>query len=194
MENSSLKTKEYHKPRLLQKRALQSVPVIAFFPFFMILFRLIDSHTVRIGAAVVVCFLVFSAILFVSIRLHKIRLITGMVLILPMYFCMCAAFSDFPYFQSRTVMTSFTKSLSPGSEFILGTDYEGRDILSTIVIGGMNAYLVAVVATLIALIAGVPTGLLLSKNNIVMRQLASVVTQLRTLASPMIISKRCVTR
>jgi peptide/nickel transport system permease protein len=177
MKNSSLNTDQYQNPRLLKTRALQSVPVIVLAPFAMVLFRVFESHSIRIGAALLLCLLVSGAMIYAAVKTGKYKLIAGMLLILPMYFCMCVAFTDFPYFASKTVMTSFTKSLAPNSEFLLGTDYEGRDILSTIVIGGMNAYLVAAFATVIALFTGVPIGLLLSKNNRIVRQLASVVTQ-----------------
>ncbi len=177
METLALKADLVQQPRLLKKRALQAVPLVAFFPFLMIIFRVFESHSIRIGAAVLVSLLVTGAVLYAGIKLGKYRLITGMLLILPMYFCMCVAVTDFPFFASKTVMTSFENSLSPNAEFFLGTDYEGRDILSTIVIGGMNAYLVAAFATIIALITGVPTGLLLAQNNRIVRQIASVITQ-----------------
>ena len=165
------------QPRLLKKRALQAVPVIALFPFLMFGFRMIDSHFIRIAAAVVACLVIFGIVLVVAVRLRNLKLFAGMILILPIYFCMCVAVSDFSYFDAKTMMTSFSKSLAPGSEFLLGTDYEGRDILSTIVIGGMNAYLVAAIATFIALVFGVPTGLLLSRDGVFLKQVASVFTQ-----------------
>lgn len=177
MENPSSNSNQIHNPRHLKKRALQAVPVVAFFPFLMVVFQLVNSHSIRIGAAVFLCLGIVGSILFTAIRLRNYKLLFGMLLILPMYFCMCVAMADFSFFSTKTIMTSFAKSISPGSEFILGTDYEGRDILSTIVIGGMNAYLVAAIATLFALVVGVPTGLLLAKDNVYIRQIASVFTQ-----------------
>ena len=162
---------------LQRKRALQTIPLMAILPFALLLFRIFESHQTRIGAALILCIVVFAVVLFFSIKNQRYKLVLGLLLIVPMYLCVSVAISDFTFFQNRTVMTSFPKGVSPGGVFLLGTDYEGRDILSTIVIGGMNAYLVAAIATLVALFAGIPAGLILAKKQVLFRQLALVVTQ-----------------
>jgi peptide/nickel transport system permease protein len=121
--------------------------------------------------------MIFIAILFFSLRKRKFMVALGAVLVIPIFFSACVAFSDFGFFAQRSMMTVFPKSLSPSSEFLFGTDYEGRDILSTIVIGGMNAYLVATVATIVALLVGVPSGMMLTSRQGGLRGIASVITQ-----------------
>lgn len=160
-----------------QHRVLQAIPMIAVLPFSLLLFRYVESHQVRIGGTVALCSLMFLSIFLYGLINKRYKLIAGVLLIVPMYLCASVAISDFSYFQGRTIMTSFPKGIAPGDGFLLGTDYEGRDILATIVIGGMNAYLVAAIATIIALITGVPAGLLLAKKQKIVRQLASVITQ-----------------
>ncbi len=160
-----------------QRWVLPAIPIIFFLPISLTVFQLFDNHLLGMSAAVILCIIVFAVIVVYSALNKHYKLILGLLLIIPIYLCISVASSDFEYFSARTMMTSFPKSLSPGGSFLLGTDYEGRDILATIVIGGMNAYLVATIATVIALISGIPIGLILAGSRKQSNNIASLITQ-----------------
>ncbi len=168
---------DYKKISMIRSRILKSIPLIGFLPFWFLICRLFDSHIVRLLVPLVLTILLFSVIIVFSFIKKNYSLMLGTVMILPMFLSACVAFSDFSYFTHRTVMTSFPKSLSPSAEFLLGTDYEGRDIIATLIVGGMNAYLVAIVATVVALAIGIPSGLLLTIRQAIIRSGASILTQ-----------------
>lgn len=177
MKNRSLESSGTNKSTNGRRWVLPAIPIIFLLPIAFSILQLVDARSFKIGTVLVFCSLVFIAIVVYSILNKQYKLILGIILIIPIYFSISVASSDFSYFSVRTMITSFPKSLSPGGEFLLGTDYEGRDILSTIVIGGMNAYLVASIATIIALLLGIPMGLALAGKGRISYNAASVVTQ-----------------
>jgi len=152
-------------------------PFLALLPFWFLLCRLFDSHSVRIGIPLVLVTIVFFVILIKTISAGKFTLLLGAILLVPMFVSACLAFSDFPFFIERTISTKFPSNQPPSVAFLLGTDYEGRDLLATIIIGGMNAYLVALLATTVALLVGVPSGLCLAVRNRIVRAVALAITQ-----------------
>ena len=160
-----------------RNRILKSIPAIGFFPFVFLIFNIFDSHSIRIAIPLVLILGLFIYLVGLSLYKKNFMLTLGIILVVPMFLSASLAISDFAFFDQRTIMTAFPKSVSPSADFLLGTDYEGRDIASTLIVGGMNAYLVAAIATLIALIAGIPTGLLLTMKNMVARNIALVITQ-----------------
>lgn len=133
-------------------------------PFCFILLRSIESHAIKLGIPSAIVFSVFTAVAYISVKKSDYKLLLGVFLITPLFLSACCAFADYSYFSSG-VVAKYQKQLLPSMENLLGTDYEQRDILSTIVIGGMHAYIIAVIATGIALMIGVPVGLSLATNG-----------------------------
>ena len=156
---------------------LPAIPVLFFLPAVLLVFQLFDSQLLRSGIAIAVTGLVLLSIVMFAFKNQQHKLILGALLIVPIYLCICSASANYSYYIGRTLVTSFPKSLSPGGDFLLGTDYEGRDILATIIVGGMNAYLVATIATVIALALGVPLGLALAGHGRITGNIASIITQ-----------------
>ncbi|MCP4752258.1 MAG: hypothetical protein GY866_15295 [Proteobacteria bacterium] len=154
-----------------------SLVLIGSLPFWFMLCRVFDSHLVRLAFPLVLTSAVFFGTMAVAVKNRNGSLFLGTLLIIPLFVAACLAFSDFPFFFERTLSTRFPKNLSPSFSLPLGTDYEGRDILSTLVIGGMNAYLVATLATIVATSLGILSGLLLTMRQKVVRGVASAVTQ-----------------
>lgn len=66
-------------------------------------------------------------------------------------------FSLAPHDPLETHITS--RYAPPGGEFLLGTDHVGRDLLSRVLIGGRTSLLLGVSATFVALLMGVPVGM-----------------------------------
>ncbi len=169
--------RDLRKIRELKSRTIRTIPLFGLFPFWFLLCSVFESHSVRLGIPLVIVTLVFALVLVLLIKARRPMIIFGTLLVLPIFLSACLSFSDFGFFSQRAIMTVFPKSMSPSSEFLFGTDYEGRDILATIVIGGMNAYLVATIATIVALLVGIPAGLFLTVKQAVFRGIASAVTQ-----------------
>jgi len=169
--------KDYKKIRVLKSRMMSLIPIFGLFPFGFLICGIFDSHTVRVGIPLVLITVIFLLLLFFLLKAGRFMVALGTILILPLFFSACLSFSDFYFFSERAVMTVFPKSVTPSLQFLLGTDYEGRDILATLVIGGMNAYLVATIATLISLLIGIPSGLLLTVRQVAIRGVASIITQ-----------------
>lgn len=163
--------------RAFRTKILVLLPCLALLPFWFLLCRLFGSHTARIVIPLVLATIVFLGILIETVSTGKFTILLGAILIIPIFVSACVAFADFPFFADRIISTRFPSNQSPSFANLLGTDYEGRDILATIIIGGMNAYLVALLATAIALLVGVPTGLGLAVRNRVVRAAASSLTQ-----------------
>jgi peptide/nickel transport system permease protein len=169
--------KDYRKVRELKSKIIGLIPLFGLLPFWFLLCRIFESHALRLGIPLVLMTIFFVAILFFSIKAGRFMITLGSILIFPIFLSACLSFADFDFFSQRAIMTVFPKSLVPSTQFLFGTDYEGRDILATIVIGGMNAYLVATIATIIALLIGIPTGMLLTVKQGIVKGVASIVTQ-----------------
>ena len=146
-------------------------------PFWFLIFRLLGYHSFRLPVTVVVNIVAIGFLLFYLIRFKNYYLSVGVLLIFPMQLSACIAFADFPYFIEMSANSKFATLNSPSMEFLFGTDYEGRDIFATIIIGGMNAYLVALITTITAIISGVLAGVFLSSKNKIYYNMATAVTQ-----------------
>ncbi len=146
-------------------------------PFFFNVFNQTDSFFLKTGLPLLYILTLFCFVLFYSVKLENYSLLLGVILIIPILGCVSFAFSDFYYYSGRIGIAKFDPVLSPSTIFYLGTDYEGRDILSTLIIGGMHAYIIAIISMLIALIVGVPAGLLLTSKNRVLNGIANIITQ-----------------
>lgn len=77
-----------------------------------------------------------------------------------------------PYDYTKQDLSMLTQG--PSAEHPLGTDELGRDILSRLIYGSRNSLIIGVASTLIALVIGVPLGLLAgyagkTTDNIIMR-------------------------
>ncbi len=131
-------------------------------PFWFLLCRMLGSHTIRLGIPLIFAAVLLTGTVFLTLKNRNFPLLIGVVLIMPIFLSACVAFADFSFFAERAMIAKYSGNMPPSQRFFLGTDYEGRDILATIVIGGMNAYLVAALATIVALLTGIPSGLLLT--------------------------------
>ncbi len=140
------------------------IVLLLFLPFLFIALRSIDSHAIKLGIPSAIVFILFAAVTYASITKKDYKLLLGVFLIMPLFLSACCAFADYSFFNEG-VGAKFQKQLLPSLENLLGTDYEQRDILSTIVIGGMHAYIIAIIATGIALIIGIPIGLSLASDG-----------------------------
>ncbi len=163
--------------RKKQFRLKISIFIIGILPFCFYFCRMINSHTARFVIPLAIVSLIFLSIIIYAIKNKAPQVIFGIFLIIPIFICACLAFADMPLFLSRADVAKFISKLPPSESFLFGTDYEGRDILATIVIGGLHAYIIAVMATFIALVTGVFSGMLLTVKNPVIRNFATAITQ-----------------
>jgi len=99
------------------------------------------------------------------------------LLLSPLLGFACLGFGSMEYFSNLAITAQFEKALSPSNLHWFGTDYEGRDILATLVIGGKNAYMVAFFSCITALAVGTLTGTFLTLKNKVIRSLSLGVIQ-----------------
>ncbi len=176
MERRRRVRRDFSKERLLRVRIIKAIPIVGLFPFCFLLCRVFDSHAIRLALPLIVILSIFGWVIYISAKNKNVILLLGTFLILPMFLSACIAFSDFSYFMNRA-NPIYSRAISPFGEFLLGTDSMGRDILATTIIGGMNAYLVAAIATVIALLVGIPTGLMLTIELKIAKGVASVITQ-----------------
>ncbi|MDT8448483.1 MAG: hypothetical protein RRB13_16450 [bacterium] len=148
--------------------------IIGALPFGFLVFRILPSASASISAGS----LVFVALLaWCGWKLPLKGLWVALALVLPLYYFACVGFADAEHFEKRAAVAKFESQMGASGDFLMGTDYEGRDILATLVIGGKHAYLVAIYTCLTALLLGVPMGLLLTAENLIARNLAFWVTQ-----------------
>lgn len=169
--------REFREIKGLRSWVFRTIPLFGLLPFCFFICSFVESQSLRLGIPLVVVMLIFVIVSFQLIKVRRLMVILGAFLVLPIFLAACLSFANFDFFSQRAMMTVFPKNLSPSAEFIFGTDYEGRDILATIVIGGMNAYLVATIATIVTLLVGIPIGLLLTANHGIFRGIASITTQ-----------------
>ena len=86
------------------------------------------------------------------------RLVIGAVLILLVVFtAICAPLLAH---NDPNATDTYNKNQRPGEEFLLGTDYLGRDIWSRIVYGSRASLIIAVAAQSLTLAAGLVLGLI----------------------------------
>lgn len=81
----------------------------------------------------------------------------GLVVLIPIVLASVFAPEIAPYNPVEPHITS--RYAPPGGEFLLGTDHIGRDLLSRVIFGGRTSLLLGVLATLLALVLGVPVGM-----------------------------------
>ena len=90
--------------------------------------------------------------------LREPRSVVGLWLVMMLFGAALIGPAIAPYhFQEMTENKSFE---SPGAEFYLGTDREGRDIFSRLLSGARVSLIVGLFATLLSVIIGVTIGLL----------------------------------
>ena len=156
-----------------------SIYVIFLFalPFLFLSLRIFDSHVIRIGFPILVVLLLFSFVVYITVRDRNYTLLMGVILITPLFLSATISIADFPLLSNRSATSRFTSNLQPSLEFILGTDYEGRDIFASIIVGGMNVYLVASIATFTALLFGIPLGVMLTFPGHILKNIAFFIIQ-----------------
>ena len=148
--------------------------LVGILPFCFLLIRLLPSSEGRLGVSIALLVLLSAAVLWKApLKTFWLPLIC----VLPMYYAACLGFADMGFFEARAALSKFGTTLSPTIDYWLGTDYEGRDILATMVIGGKHAYLVALYSSFTALLLGIPIGLFLTSENIISKNLAFWITQ-----------------
>lgn len=81
----------------------------------------------------------------------------GLAILIPVAFVSIFAPEIAPYSPVETHMTS--RYAPPGGQYLLGTDHMGRDLLSRVIFGGRTSLLLGFLATLLALLLGVPIGM-----------------------------------
>jgi len=97
----------------------------------------------------------------------------GLILLYPMIACATVA-SIFPrYFSAEINSIFFDRVIPPNYIHILGTDFTGRDILHSVILGGGNTYHMAFYSTCVATILGVLAGVLLVSNNHIVKIVAN---------------------
>lgn len=148
--------------------------VTGLFPFLFNLVSFLPGHSLKLILATIA---LVGALAYAGYRFGLKGLAFSLVLVFPMYYFTCLGFADMAFFEERAATARFDKKLAPSADFWLGTDYEGRDILATIIIGGKHAYLVALYTSLTALLFGVPLGLLLTAKNIILKNFSFWITQ-----------------
>jgi len=103
-----------------------------------------------------------SFIAFVGIKAPSKTLWVPLVLLFPLFGFACLGFAATAFFSNLSMTAQFGQLSEPSSSHWFGTDYEGRDILATLIIGGKHAYMVASFSCLTALLFGTPLGTLLT--------------------------------
>lgn len=81
-------------------------------------------------------------------------------------------------FMEGAEVMSFKKNLPPYSAHLMGTDYKGRDILSSIINGGGNTYFISLIATIVSSVLGVFWGLSLALENKVFKTTAKLIVEI----------------
>jgi len=158
----------------------ETVTIIVFIllPLLLLPIRLLPNATIRIllyiflvGLSLIACFITKST------KPMHLKVI-GVLFILPIIIS-ASLLSAFPENISGIAeVMSFNNNLTPSVDHPLGTDYKGRDILSSIIIGGGNTYSIAIVATLFASFMGMILGLLLAQKNKIIKLPAQFVTEI----------------
>lgn len=96
-------------------------------------------------------------IFFNSVYHHKIAMVCLSIIGLILAFCIIYPFT--PYFDSITNDFDFIKSAPDfDSGYILGTDVNGRDVLSRLIVGTLISIKVAFLATFVSVVIGVTYG------------------------------------
>ena len=92
-----------------------------------------------------------------------LALIAGAALSTMFFVAACTSFFWIPFpVESLNIAE---KLRPPGSDFILGTDHFGRDVLSMLMVGARTSIGVAVLAVGIGIVLGVPLGLVAAANH-----------------------------
>ena len=105
-----------------RNRILKSIPAIGFFPFVFLIFNVFDSHSIRIAIPLVLILGLFIYLVGLSLYKKNFMLTLGIILVVPMFLSASLAISDFAFFDQRTIMTAFPKSVSPKRIFFLKTE------------------------------------------------------------------------
>ncbi|OGH00736.1 MAG: hypothetical protein A2600_11185 [Candidatus Lambdaproteobacteria bacterium RIFOXYD1_FULL_56_27] len=152
-----------HRPQLNRKGFFHPLVLlcwVGFLPFVFSLFSPLPGHGFKLGLVILAMtglgYLVFQV---------KRNLLWAVLLVLPIYGFTCLGYADPDFYLQAAASSGFERVLGPSSELWLGSDYEGRDILATLVLGGKNAYTVGLYCCLTALALGIPFGLGLTSNS-----------------------------
>ena len=86
------------------------------------------------------------------------RILIGLAFLVPIVLVAILGESVAPYDPTATHVAD--RFAGPGGKFLLGTDHLGRDLLSRIILGGRTSLLLGFGATALALVLGVPIGLM----------------------------------
>ncbi|MFC7132812.1 MULTISPECIES: ABC transporter permease [Salinibaculum] len=86
------------------------------------------------------------------------RILIGLAFLVPIVLVAILGESVAPYDPTATHVAD--RFAGPGGKFLLGTDHLGRDLLSRVILGGRTSLLLGFGATALALVLGVPIGLM----------------------------------
>lgn len=160
-----------------QSKIVLSLICFSAYPFIFYLLNIFSSVEFRIYATIGINLLVGGGILIRLARERKYKLMSGAILLFPIYFLSSLALSAFDYFKSFTVAHQDNLVRTSMQVFNWGVDYEKRDIFATMVISGFNAFSIVLIAIYFSLVFGVLFGVLLASKRKYLNFPASIVTQ-----------------
>jgi peptide/nickel transport system permease protein len=165
---------------LLMKRfslhgSLYGICAVLLIPFIFIQLNYADVHLFWSVIYIIGAIILFSCFLVLTLYERKFRLLAGLLLLVPMLGLSFWGALDLKYYNGRAAVSSSHIASSPSEHFFMGTDYEGRDVLATIIIGSQNAYIIAISGAFVATIMGVFFAVFSSSKNILLKLPASTI-------------------
>lgn len=154
-----------------------SLLFFSLYPFAFVALSIIPKVEVRIFISIALNILVGAGILFLLAKQKRYKLMIGTFLLFPIYFLSCLALSAFEYFKGYTIAYQGNAIETSVGFLNWGLDYEKRDIFSTMVISGFNAFNIVLIAIYFSLIFGILFGILLSSKSKFLHVPASIITQ-----------------
>ncbi|OGG94923.1 MAG: hypothetical protein A2527_06180 [Candidatus Lambdaproteobacteria bacterium RIFOXYD2_FULL_50_16] len=133
---------------------------VGFLPFVFAVFSPFSGHAVKLGLV----FLSMTGLAYLVFNLKR-SMLWAVLLVLPIYGFTCLGYADPDFYLKAAAASGYQQILGPSAKLWLGSDYEGRDILATLVLGGKNAYTVGLYCCLTALLLGIPFGLGLTSKK-----------------------------
>jgi len=122
------------------------------------------------------------------IKSNKLAAVSLVVILL---FCFCAIFAPFVAPHDPTLQNYDNVRAKPSSEYLLGTDELGRDVLSRIIYGSRISLVIGLVPTTISMVLGTILGLIAGflgkKADFVIMRLADIMLAFPSLLLAMVV-------